>query len=73
MITAPAGDSVDPIAAPAPRYLPAPDVAVVTSYFNSHNYASKRRGLELFRHSIGALRCAAVHRRVCIRRAGVRN
>jgi hypothetical protein len=25
---------------------------VVTSYFNSHNYASKRRGFELFRHSL---------------------
>jgi hypothetical protein len=45
-------DRIDPIAAPAPRYLAAPDVAVVTCYFNSHNYASKRRGFELFRHSM---------------------
>jgi hypothetical protein len=43
---------IEPIAAPAPRYLPAPDLAVVASYFNSHDYASKRRGLELFRHSM---------------------
>lgn len=37
---------------PAQRYLAAPDVAVVTCYFNSHNYASKRRGFDQFRHSM---------------------
>ena len=45
-------DRLDPVAVPAARYLPAPDVALVTSYFNSHNYASKRRGFELFKHSM---------------------
>jgi hypothetical protein len=49
-------DRIDPIDAPAARYLPAPDVAVVASYFNSHNYASKRRGFELFRHSMESSR-----------------
>jgi hypothetical protein len=43
---------IEPVASPASRYRPAPDVAVVTSYFNSHNYASKRRGFELFRDSM---------------------
>jgi hypothetical protein len=52
LTAAPLDERIDPIAAPASRYLPAPDVAVVTSYFNSHNYASKRRGFELFRHSM---------------------
>jgi hypothetical protein len=45
-------DRIEPVAVPAPRYLAASDLAVVTSYFNSHNYASKRRGFELFRHSM---------------------
>src|ERR1700683_2864262 len=45
-------DRIDPIAVPAARYRPAPDVAVVACYFNSHNYASKRRGFELFRASM---------------------
>jgi hypothetical protein len=45
-------DHIDPIAEPALRYLVAPDLAVVTSYFNSHHYASKRRVFELFRQSM---------------------
>jgi hypothetical protein len=45
-------DWIEPIAVPATRYVPAPDVAVVTSYFNSHKYASKRRGFGLFRDSM---------------------
>jgi hypothetical protein len=43
---------IAPVAVPARRYRTAPDLAVVTSYFNSHNYASKRRGFELFRRSM---------------------
>lgn len=46
------GERIEAIAAPAQRYLKASDMAVVTSYFNSHNYGSKRRGFELFRHSM---------------------
>jgi hypothetical protein len=46
------GERIDPVAIPARRYVPAPDVAVVACYFNSHNYASKRRGFELFRGSM---------------------
>lgn len=33
---------------PAPKYLPAPDLAVVTSYFNPQGYRSKRRAFDLF-------------------------
>jgi hypothetical protein len=47
-----AAERIEPVSAPARRYRPAPDVAVVTSYFNSHNYASKRQGFELFRRSM---------------------
>ena len=47
-----ATDRIEPVAVPAQRYRPAPDVAVVTSYFNSHNYASKRWGFEVFRRSM---------------------
>lgn len=34
--------------APATSYSPAPDLAVVTSYFNSHHYDSKRRAFDRF-------------------------
>jgi len=51
-MVAPFADRIDPIAVPAARYRPAPDVAVVACYFNSHNYASKRRVFELFRASM---------------------
>ena len=40
------------VAEPASRYLVAPDLAVVTSYFNSHHYASKRRAFEAFKGSM---------------------
>jgi hypothetical protein len=52
VVAAALGDRIDPVATPARRYVPAPDVAVVACYFNSHNYASKRRGFELFRASM---------------------
>jgi hypothetical protein len=48
----PFAEGIEPVAVPAGRYVPARDLAVVTSYFNSHNYASKRRGFELFRRSM---------------------
>jgi hypothetical protein len=45
-------DQVSPIAVPAPRYRLTPDIAVVSCYFNSHNFDSKRRAFQLFRHSM---------------------
>ncbi len=58
---------VEPVAVPAQRYLAAPDLAVVTSYFNSHNYASKRQRLRAVQALDGALGRSPVHRRVRVR------
>jgi hypothetical protein len=45
-------DQIAPIAVPASRYRVAPDVAVVSCYFNSHNYNSKRHVFQQFRNSM---------------------
>jgi len=44
--------STDVLIAPANSYQPASDLAVVTGYFNSHHYNSKRRAFDRFADSM---------------------